>query len=525
MKRLLSLAISLVLLALGGNSRALASTEILHLRYWAAPEHTRVVIDTDAEIQFTVEKSAFKVQLDLEAAALSASMQREYLLKQPGIKKVVLTPLAAGIIRVEIFITEKVETKVFKLKKIQDKPHRLVVDVVLPEMEKEASQATEQVKIDKKDKIIVIDPGHGGEDPGAIGRRGTMEKNVVLAIGKKLKEILNGQEGTRAFLTRVGDYYVPFHKRLSMARDLGADLFISIHADAARNRSAKGASVYCLSTGGAVSEAAKILAGKENMADIIGGTLGDGNGNDESDPIILNMYQTNTINQSKVLGANILNNLCRINNIKFPQVQEAPFRVLKFFEIPAVLIETAYISNPQEELGLVNAKHQANIAGSLARSVREFFGLPEFATPLRVLRAEEKVRGVEKQAAPVSYVVKKGDTLAKIAARQHIELGALLKLNKMKLTDHLYAGRRLILSVSAGPFRQEKKGTGNGEALQETSPEKNTPRLYKVRRGDTIAKIARRHKTQVSAILKLNRMKLSESLYVDRELRLPAPHL
>ncbi|MCG6534370.1 MAG: N-acetylmuramoyl-L-alanine amidase, partial [Syntrophales bacterium LBB04] len=335
-------------------------------------------------------------------------------------------------------------------------------------VEKEQSRAREKIKVVKKDKIIVIDPGHGGEDPGALGRRGTKEKDVVLAIGKKLKEVLNNSDGTRAFLTREGDYYVPFKKRLSIARELGADLFISVHADAAKNRSATGSSVYCLSIGGASSEAAKILAREENLADIIGGSFDDENSNDESHPIILDMFQTNTINRSRIFGAKILSSLCLINDIKFSHVQSAPFRVLKLPEIPAVLIETAYISNAREEKNLKDEEFQKKIARRVAKSVRDFFSLPEAASPAQA-KADEKTKEKDKK-------------------------------------DDGKTGR------PGAVFHKVKKGD---------RPGKSAKFVYKVKKGDTLAKIARKYQTQVSLLLKLNHMKFRDNLYVDREITLP----
>jgi N-acetylmuramoyl-L-alanine amidase len=473
MNSLIRLTLSILLLFI--STQAWARTEIINLRHWTAPEHTRVVIDTDQEIQYTVEKSASKVQLQLANAALSKDIPREYILNKPGIARIAFSVPAEGKVCLELFVTERVETKIFKLKKFQDKPHRLVMDITLPEVEKEESRAREQVKVVKKDKIIVIDPGHGGEDPGATGNRGTTEKNVVLAIGKKLKDVLNSGEGTRAFLTREGDYYVPFKKRLSIARELGADLFISIHADAARNKIAKGSSVYCLSTGGASSEAAKILARQENMADIIGGTLGESNGNGESHPIILNMFQTNTINQSKNFGNQILNSIGRINSIKFANVQEAPFRVLKFPEIPAILIETAYISNLQEESNLRGEKFQTELASSIAGTVRGFFSIPE---------------------PPVVKAAPKDDKIGKAAKSPVAE----------------------TRPSPAAPYKVKK-----GDTLKKTSRARTTPAFHKVSKGETIAKIARRYQTSVSVLLKLNNMKLRDPLYVGRELRLPRP--
>jgi N-acetylmuramoyl-L-alanine amidase len=403
-----------------------------------------------------------------------------------------------------------------------------VVDITLPEVEKEESQAREKVKVVKKDKIIVIDPGHGGDDPGATGNRGTAEKNVVLAIGKKLKDVLNSGGGARAFLTREGDYYVPFKKRLSIARELGADLFISIHADAARNKIAKGSSVYCLSTGGATSEAAKILARQENMADIIGGTLGEGSGNGESDPIILNMFQTNTINQSKNFGNKILASLGRINDIKFPHVQEAPFRVLKFPEIPAILIETAYISNLQEESNLRDEKFQTVLAASIAGAVRGFFSLPESPVAEAVpaddrVGKEVKSPAAEKRPLAASvYTVKRGDTLIGIAGQYRADVSLLLKLNKMKLADPLYVGRLLALPVPESN-RKDNRDRGKADILNKTPRARTIPAFHKVGKGDTIIKIARQYQTPVTALLKLNNMKLRDSLHVGRELRLPRP--
>lgn len=526
MSSLKRLTISVLILFL--SNEAWARTEIINLRHWTAPEHTRVVIDTDEEIQYTVEKSASKVQLQLTNAFLSQDMHREYILNKPGIARVAFSVPAAGKVFLELFVTEGVETKIFKLKKFQDKPHRLVMDITLPEIEKEESLAREQVKVIRKDKIIVIDPGHGGDDPGATGKQGTMEKNVVLAIGKKLKGVLNSSEGTRAFLTREEDYYVPFKKRLSIARELGADLFISLHADAARNKLAKGSSVYCLSTGGATSEAAKILARQENMADIIGGTWGENNGHGESDPIILNMFQTNTINQSKSFGKKLLSCLGRINNIKFPHVQEAPFRVLKFPEIPAILIETAYISNLQEESNLRDESFQLALAESIAGAVREFFSIPELpvvaAATVDVKIGEETRSPVVAKLPPPSrtYKVKRGDTLFRIAAQYRTDVSLLLKLNKIKLDDPLYVGRVLVLPGSEAD-RKSGPSSRKADMSKKTYRPRIAPVAHTVTKGDTIIKIARQYQRPVNALLKLNKMKLGDPLYVGRELRLPRP--
>lgn len=462
----LALFIASVLLPLWSLS-AFAGTEVLNLRHWAAPDHTRLVFDTDNEFKFNVKKSHRTVSVMIEDAAPSKTLSGSIIINKPGIEKVILTPLKSGDLKIEIFLDKNWDTDVFKLKKFEDKPNRLVVDILFPEVEKEESREREKVKVVKKDRIVVIDPGHGGDDPGAIGKKGTDEKDVVLDIGRKLKDVLNAGKGVKAFLTREGDYYVPFKKRLSIARELGADLFISVHADAARNRTASGSSVYCLSMRGATNEAAKILARKENMADAVGGVIGDGANSEESDPIILDMFQNNTINKSKIFGVAVLNSLRRINDIKFSRVQEAPFRVLKLPDIPAILIETAYISNLREERNLKDAKFQMKVAGTIAASAREFLHLPAAVEQVKkksVVKQDDegerktvKLKGVKRsktRPAP-TYKVKKGDTLAKIAERYKTNIAALLKLNHMKLDDPLYVDREIKLPPREADKRAE----------------------------------------------------------------------
>ena len=200
------------------------------------------------------------------------------------------------------------------------------MDIILKNIHKEDTK--QKVTTLKKKKVIIIDPGHGGEDPGAIGKKGTYEKNIVLSISREIQNNINNLAGYRAVLTRDGDYYVSFSKRLQKARNLQASLFISVHADAARNRDAKGSSVYSLSTGAASNEAAKLLAHNENLSDIFGGEA-DIESSNESNPIIMNMFQTNTINLSKIYAEILIKHLNTVNGLKYKTVQEAPFRVLK----------------------------------------------------------------------------------------------------------------------------------------------------------------------------------------------------
>jgi N-acetylmuramoyl-L-alanine amidase len=453
----------------GWPSCALALNQILNIRHWVAPDHTRVVIDTSEDVSFTVEKGERMIAFDLEDTSLPSHLPRITILKKPGLEGVALSTRPRSGVRVELILPGPLQTTVFKLKKFQDKPYRIVIDIILPDAAKQESEARERIKVTRKARVVVIDPGHGGDAPGAVGKKGTFEKNIVLAIAKKLRDILNGREGYRAFLTRDNDYYVSFKKRLMIAREYGADLFVSIHADAARNREACGSSVYCLSTGAASSEVARILAQNENMADIVGG-VPNGEGSDASDPIILDMFQTHTINQSRTFGGILLRELGAANHLKFKTVQEARFLVLKLLEIPSILVETAFISNAKEEKLLRNIRFQTRIAEGVARSVVEFLPpLPPAAVTVSTGKNEEpksrdpsvgEEKGMVKRTVagkrdPASksgttYRVKRGDTLGAIAARHGTTIRVLMELNHLKRPDPLYIDRKLVLPTPAG---------------------------------------------------------------------------
>jgi len=522
---------------------------VSNIRHWAAPDYTRVVIDTSDEATYTVVKESRRMTLTVKKADVAEDVPLQSFLNKPGIEKIDVVTLPDESVRIELTLTQDVEARVYKLKKFLDKPNRIVIDLQFPEVEEKESLSRQEVKKLQKARIVVIDAGHGGEDPGAIGKMGTREKDIVLKIAKRLRDNLNKREGYRAFLTRSGDYYVPFKKRLKIARDYGADAFVSIHADAVRNRTIRGGSAYILSTGGATNEAARLLARKENLADVIGGWANDDNHVDESDIITLDMVMTNNINRSRELAQLSLRGLSGINYLKFNQVQGAPFRVLKMPEIPSVLIETAYISNPTEEKLLRTPAFQEEIAGVIAGAIVKF--VPSGQAPVvvhagatekkdakeekprqREGRAIEKSRGDEAAPAPkkavakaepseerkpsaaeparakkngtLTYKVKKGDTLEKIAARHDTTVAALLKLNDMKLKDPLWVDRKL--KVPAPPAREEQK----------PAPEIIA---YQVKKGDTLEKIALKHHTTVRSIRTLNHLKTDDPMYAGRKLK------
>jgi N-acetylmuramoyl-L-alanine amidase len=255
-----------------------------------------------------------------------------------------------------------------------------VKEVQVTATKKVATNPVEPIKVAKRDKgiIIAIDAGHGGDDPGAHGQNGTEEKKITLAIARKLSELINNQPGMKAVMVRKGDYFVDLRKRMQIARAAKADLFISIHADAFQDSTVKGASVFTLSNKGATSEAARWLANSENSADLVGGV----SLNDKEDmlaSVLLDLSQTATQDASVNVAGKVLKNFEHIGELHYGSVQKAGFLVLKSPDVPSILVETAFISNPSEELKLVNTDHQLKIAGAIFNGVRSYFSkaMPE----------------------------------------------------------------------------------------------------------------------------------------------------
>ncbi|MFH1080083.1 MAG: N-acetylmuramoyl-L-alanine amidase [Pseudomonadota bacterium] len=530
-------------------SDANALNQILNIRHWVAPDHTRIVIDTSEAPDYTIEKGKDYIRIDFKSSVFPKNLPEKSVLNKPGVSVISMVRLSEEVVRVEILLAGHVDANVFKLQRIEEKPDRVVVDIELPEGEKK--EAEEREPVTRKKRIVVIDPGHGGDDPGAVGLRGTQEKDIVLKISRKLRDKLNKREDYRAFLTRNGDYYVPFSKRLKLAREYGADLFLSIHADAAPSRRVQGASVYCLSISGASTEAARLLAMKENLADVMGGSP-NGESNEASGPIVLNMYQINTINTSKVYGQSILENISRVMPLKFASVQSAPFRVLKLPEIPSLLVETAYISNKNEEKLLRSRQYQTKIADAIAAAVVEMLPVepvmekapaviltkeepetlqekapddgPKMVKKKVVADKEPEVRAVKIQY----YQVKRGDTLERIAKKHNTTLAVLLKLNKMKLNDPLFADRKVRIAVldentpdvRTLPKAVEASAKPPKAGETDISKEDTGIRVYRVKKGDTLAKIAKKHDTSLNILLKINKMKLRDPIFAGRVIKI-----
>jgi N-acetylmuramoyl-L-alanine amidase len=294
------------------------------------------------------------------------------------VSKLILKELEKGKVKLILHQKKPLTVNVFALKPYQEKTYRLVIDLIdAAEEKKEKEERQKQKEIKPKGtKIVVIDPGHGGEDPGAVGPSKTMEKDIVLKIGQKLVQLLNQNGEIKAFLTRKGDYFIPLEERSKIAREYGADLFVSLHADASFNPQARGSSIYCLSLSGATDEAAKILADKENTSNILGGAVlrpaafaKDPNLNQ----ILLDLMQNNSMKESFRFAETLLRDLKAIHTIKYPSYRQANFIVLKAPDIPSTLVETAYITNKEDERLLNRNDFQEKMANTINASVVKHF--------------------------------------------------------------------------------------------------------------------------------------------------------
>ena len=368
---------------------ATAENIVSETRVWPAPDYTRVTIESSLSISNDqmILQNPERIVVDLKGIKLNDALKQ--LSSQvdglgPNIKKIRVGQFNPKVTRLVIDLKASASVKIFSLKPFKEYKHRLVIDVYPKERDELASllkqlkqkdnrqQSTEPAipKI-KKSTIIAIDAGHGGEDPGAKGARGTYEKVITLQIAKKLKKVIDKEPYMEAVLIRTGDYYVPLIKRVSKARKIKADIFISIHADAFRKRSVRGSSVFALSERGATSAFAKFLANNANEADLIGGVSID-----DKEPILartlLDLSQSATINDSLKLGNHVLKEIKTVNKLHKKYVEQAGFAVLKAPDIPSILIETAFISNRKEEKNLKSAAFQQKLSLSILKGIKKY---------------------------------------------------------------------------------------------------------------------------------------------------------
>lgn len=378
---------------------AQAQTVLVAARVWPAADYTRVTLEARAPIRYshftvsTPERLVVDLE-DVEGGSVLTALKTKITTDDPYVKAVRVGRYKPGVTRVVFDLKVPTRPLVFELPPIGQYGHRLVVDLYpaeprdplalllegkdgaepAPPPKTGAGEAPNapSAKTGERPIVVAIDAGHGGEDPGAIGARGTREKDVTLAIARRVKARIDAEPGMRGFLIRDGDYFVPLGTRVVKARRIAADLLVSIHADAFFHPDARGSSVFALSENGATSAAARWLARRENEADLIGGI--DLGGKDTYlKRTLLDLSQTATINDSLKLGRAVLDELGKINVLHKGEVEQAGFAVLKAPDIPSILVETAFITNPEEEARLADEAYQERLTAAIVSGIKRYF--------------------------------------------------------------------------------------------------------------------------------------------------------
>lgn len=459
-KRLIGGVLAMVMLTLAMPSLTLAGN-VENLRLWAAPDHSRLVFDltspTSAEV-FALDNPT-RLVIDLANSRLETNLKRLDL-EGSAISAVRSSVRNGSGLRVVLDISREVEPRHFILPPNEQYGHRLVVDLEYPgesavvdpidpiealvrEQEINAERALVEGRNPpdaaaakkaaqphpKRDIIVAVDAGHGGEDPGAIGPGGAREKDVVLQMAKRLAKLIDASEGFKAVMIRDGDYYVGLRQRTKIARGQKADLFISIHADAFDSPRPHGSSVYALSQSGATSETAQWLAASENRADLIGGVDGSLSLSDKDEVlrgVLLDLTMTATLNDSLTIGGGVLDRMGRVNDLHKPRVEQAGFVVLKSPDIPSLLVETGFISNPNEERRLRSGAYQQRMMSAVFEGVQAHY---KRNPPPSSLLAWHRDQG--RNTGSNEYRIQPGDTLSEIAIRHAVPVALLRQANEL----------------------------------------------------------------------------------------------
>jgi N-acetylmuramoyl-L-alanine amidase len=529
-----------------------AATTVDSLRVWRAPDNTRVVFDLNGTVtyQLFALQNPSRLVVDINDAKNSASLiQEAFKEKNSLIKRIRSATRNGKDLRLVIDLNAEVKPRSFLLKPNKGKPYRLVIDLYDKNKSTEktvdnvadtppaniASRTNTLVKKRKlHDVLVVVDAGHGGEDPGAIGPKKTREKVVVLDIAKRLAKLINNEKGFSAKLTRTGDYFIPLRKRRDKARELRADLFVSVHADAFKNPQANGASVYALSRRGATSEAARFLAQQENEADLIGG-VGDVSLDDKDEVlrgVLVDLSMTATVGSSLEVGNEVLKEMTGIARLHKKQVEQAGFLVLKSPDVPSILIETGFISNPKEEKLLASASYRQKMAKSIFKGIKDYFyakppassyvgwkknGSKESDLIISVAESTKSVVAKRSESAPktissaptvaitttknsasenssstkkITHKVVNGDSLSIIAERYRVSVIKIKSLNKLK-SNNIRIGQLLTIS--------ERRVASVTKKI-----------IHQVKSGETLSEIAEQYKVSYTVLKSRNKLRSSK---------------
>lgn len=475
------------------------AADIDEVRMWRAPDHTRLVFDLSDAVEhelFTLDDPQ-RVVIDIQGSQLRDDLSGLDFTGSP-IAKVRSGVRDGGDLRIVLDLSAQVKPSSFTLEPNSELGNRLVVDLFDLEYTTDDSSSIPRIipapVDDRREIVVAISAGHGGEDPGSIGHDGRIkEKNVTLAISRALYNRLNSMPGYRPVMIREADYYVELKRRPQIAREHRADLFVAIHADWYRSSRANGVTVYALSGDRADRENARRVAEKENSADLLGGVGGDLALDGLDDDVALTLVSLQmawSMEQSLIAGTEILGALDGVTRLRKDKVQQASLQVLNSPDIPSILIETGYLTNPEDARRLNSSSFQNRMAAAIAQGVMNYF---YDAPPQGTLVAWQKANGI----VPGSYTVKRGDSLSEIAERFGIATADLRASNKLS-SNTIQIGQVLTIP--------------GGEALQVAE--------HTIRRGETLSEIAERYRVSLSSLRQANNLR-GDRIMVGQVLKIP----
>lgn len=533
------------------------SATVNGVRVWRAPDHTRIVLDLDAPVQhnLTLAGNPDRIILDVANSKLLGDLSKLPLADTP------VTVIRSYVhnktdLRLVLDLKAKVAPNSFSLKAHAGMHDRLVIDlydevvaavdatlptapvtvpsannkpvvvqpVAKPAIETPSAPVTQPatrpvtqtpVQADLAGKrfiVIAVDAGHGGEDPGAMGPNRLREKEVTLAIAKELVAAINAQPGFTGKLTRTGDYFIPLKKRRDLARNMKADLFVSVHADAFTKASARGASVFALSQNGATSETARFLAQRENESDLIGG-VGDISLGDKDQVlagVLVDLSMTATLNSSLQVGNHVLNSMGSIAHLHKRHVEQAGFMVLKSPDVPSILVETGFISNPGEARKLATPAYRKQMAQSVFKGIKQhFYQHPPAGTYLAAQLESGALKDFERQ-----HTVGTGDSLSAIATRYGVSMQRLMQYNNLRSTT-VKLGQTLKIPAGNSPAVASQPKMPPAIAAAPAAP-----RHHRVVAGDTLSRIASRYGVSVDELQRHNKMK-NATVKIGQTIKIP----